>query len=318
MFSSLKQRLLLGLYVFILVSIPVGAYLASQYQSIKSSAKENSTQNIPKQTPKATVSPAKELLSASESNLSKSVKPSPSPTPSVEDSSPTVASSFGPTLSLKVSLQGRPPEDQSTRLFVGIMEGNLSANPKFLLSFSIDLPKTGEYANLSLAGLTSGNTYSAILKGSAQIATASAFMMSPTVSKLNSGEIINLLSGDLNEDNIINTADYSIVKQALNSTSASINWNANADLNKDGVVNLFDLLIISKNMNKTGATGAWTSPIPSSAPIQSGSASSSASLSPEKPIGGYQQAVTSSYQQAVTSGYQDDTSSGGYWMWIPK
>lgn len=287
MFSSLKLKLLLGLYIFILVSIPVAAYLASQHQSIKSSASEKTNKTIAKQTPKPTNSAAKELLSASEGNLNPDSKANPSS--SSDSSSPTIANNFGPTLSLKAALEGRTA-DQSTKLFVGILEGSLSSNPKFLLSFTLDLPKSGEYSNLSLAGLTSGNKYTAILKGSAQIATASAFTMAPAVTNLNGGQVINMLSGDLNEDNLINAADYNIAKAALNSTSSSANWNANADLNKDGVVNLFDLAIISKNLNQTGATGTWTSPIPKSA-------TPSASLSTPP---------------------QGSPDIGGYWMWIPK
>ena len=300
MFSSLKLKLLLGLYVFILLSIPVGAYLASQHQSTKSSAQENTSKPTakptlkPASTPK---SPAKELLSASETNLNKT---SPSPSPSSEASSPTIASSFGPTLSLKAALEGRST-DQSTKLFVGILEGSITQNPKFLLSFTINLPKDGTYSNLSLAGLTSGNRYTAILKGSSQIATASAFTMSPTVTTLNSGAVINMLSGDLNEDNVINSQDYSIARSALNSTPASKNWNANADLNKDKVINLFDLAIINKNIGQAGATGAWTSPIPKvSTP--------SASLDNPLPIGG-PGGSSSGHQQAVTS---------GYWIWVPQ
>lgn len=276
MFSTLKTRLLLGVYVFILLSIPAGAFLASENQTTKSKANETVTKPIVKVTPKPATSPAKELLSASQSNSSTS------PT----DDSPTIANNFGPTLSLKTALEGRPQANQSTKLFVGIMEGNISSNPKFLLSFSVDLPESGEYSNLSLAGLTSGSSYTAILKGVSQIATASAFVMSPTVTNLNSGGVVNMLSGDLNEDNVINNVDYSIAKAALNSTSTSSTWNANADLNSDGVVNLFDLIIISRNNGQVGATGAWTSPIPKVA-------TSSAA------IGG------------------SGESTNGHWIWIP-
>lgn len=293
MFSSLKLKLLLGLYVFILLSIPIGAYLASQHQSTKSNAQEN-TKATAKPTLKpatTTKSPAKELLSTSETSLNKT--PASSPSPSPEPASPTIASSFGPTLSLKAAMEGRST-NQSTKLFVGIMEGSLTSNPKFLLSFSINLPKGGDYSNLSLAGLTSGNKYTAILKGNSQIATSSAFTMSPNITTLSSGGIISMLSGDLNDDNVINSQDYSIARAALNSTSASKNWNAGADLNKDGVVNIFDLAIISKNIGKVGATGAWTSPIPTK------SATPSASLKDSPPIGG------------------PEGSTNGHWIWIPQ
>lgn len=294
MFSSLTQRILLGIYIFILLSIPIGAYLASQHQTIKSSAKEEIVKPVIKVTPppsaKTNTSPAKQLLSATQAS---SASPSASPSPSA-DTSPTIATNFGPTLSLKVNLEGRPAGNQSTKLFVGIIEGDLTANPKFLLSFTLDIPKSGLYNNLSLAGLTSGSKYTAILKGSAQIASSPTFTMSPAVTNLENGEAIKLTSGDLNEDNIINAADYAIAQKALNTTSGSQNWNEAADLNSDGVVNIFDLTIISNNIGKTGASGAWTSPIPK---VASPSASL---LNSNLPVG------------------SPDNGHGGYWIWLPK
>lgn len=292
MFSTLRSRLLLGIYIFVVLSIPVGAYLASQTQNIKSNAQET----IVKNPPKSTTSGAKELLSTSESSFpTLNTLPSPSP----EDSSPTVASSFGPTLSLSALLEARPISDQSTKLFVGILEGGASSNPRFILSFSVDLPSSGKYDNLSLAGLTAGNTYTALLKGTSQIATSSAFVMSPTVTSLNEGQALNLLSGDLNEDNTINSSDYSIIQKAFGSISSSDNWNESADFNKDGRVNSFDLAVVTRNLGKTGATGIWTSSI---------SASSSASLTP----GETSTAIGGPEGASLPAGRQ------GYWLWVPQ
>lgn len=291
MFSTIKTRIILGVYIFLILSIPVGAYLASEYQVFKSSASEGK-KSLVKNTPLPSSSPltttgAKELLSVSQSNLLADPNATEAP-PSPDASSPTIATSFGPTLSLKINIDGRPKDNQATKLFVGIVEGSLSQNPKFLLSFSVNVGKDGTYSNLSLAGLTAGSSYTALLKGSAQIASASTFVMSPTVTNLNGGEAVNLLTGDLNEDNIINQTDYSIVQKVLGKTTASSNWNENADLNKDGVINLFDLTIINKNLGQTGESGAWTSPLP-----QVSTASASLLDQSSKPV-------------------------GGYWMWIPK
>lgn len=277
MFSTFKQKLLLGVYIFILLSIPVGAYLASQNQTVQSRASEKKDTKLPTVTPKP-ATPKKELLGSSEL-AAQSAKPSPTPTP--DSSSPTIASSYGPTLSLKVTIEGRPMNNYAAKLFIGIAEGTLTANPKFVLSFSVDAPASGEYTNLSLAGLTPGSSYTALIKGSAQIANAASFTMSPTVTNLNDGQAINLVSGDLNEDNVINSGDLTIAQKAAGSTAKSANWNDNADLNKDGVVNLFDLSIINKNIGKIGTSGAWTSPIPKVATPSAG-------------------------------------SQGGYWLWLPK
>lgn len=283
MFATLKSRLLLGLYIFLILCIPVGAYLVSQQQTVKSRASEGSTtlKPSPKASPKpkssSSSSTAKELLNALGSS-----ELSSSPTPELETDSPTIATSFGPTLSLKVTLEGSPEDNQTTKLFIGIVEGTLSTNPKFLLNFSVNLPANGTYSNLSLAGLTSGSKYTALVKGASQIASSAEFIMSPNVTNLNSGSAINLKSGDLNEDNTINSADYSIVKALLGTTSTSANWNGNVDLNKDKVINSLDLLIVSKNLGTTGASGVWISPLNIATP--------SGSLTPQ----------------------------GGYWIWVPK
>ncbi|MDO8573881.1 MAG: dockerin type I repeat-containing protein [Candidatus Daviesbacteria bacterium] len=282
MFSTLTQKLLLGVYIFVLLSIPIGTYLMSQSQTIKTSAGETKLPKIiAPVTPKPSASPARKVFDLSQvASGSAGIIASPTPEPS----SPTIATSYGPTLSLKVALEGRSADNQTTKLFVGITEGALTSNPKFVLSFSVDLPASGEYGNLSLAGLNPGSGYTALLKGSAQIAAAAAFTMSPTVTNLNDGVPITLISGDLNEDNVINSADYSIAQKAIGIR------NENADLNRDGVINAFDLGIIMKNMGKTGASGAWTSPLPKVA-------TPSASLNTPS-VGG--------------------PAAEGYWLWLPK
>lgn len=291
MFSTLKQKLLLGIYIFVILSIPIGAYLVSQKQIFKSSATEEKKPTV-KQSPKPSSSSAKQtLLDLAKQNLA-TQSSTQSPTPSSEASTPTIAISFGPTLFVKAQLEGRT-SDQSTKLFVGIIEGTLSSNPKYILNFSVNLPSSGEYSGLSLAGLTVSSTYTALVKGQSQLATAVSFTMAPNETKLNSGSAVSLTSGDLNDDNTINSTDLGIMKSALGSTSSSSNWKWIADINKDGVVNIIDYSILYKNMGKIGDSGIWTSPIPT--------ASSSAQL-----------------QENVLPVGSPDGPSQGYWIWIPK
>lgn len=289
MFSALKQRLLLGIYILILLSIPTGAYLASEQQIFKSSASEKKpAKPFAVITPKPQASPAVKKLSGS---ATATASPKPQESPSPAPLSPTVPASYGPTLSLKVSLEGRPAANQAGKIFVGILEGSITANPKFLLSFTIDMPAAGTYSNLSVAGLNSGSTYTAIVKGSAQIASSVAFIMSPAVTNLNEGEAVMLTSGDLNDDNTISNADYTIMQKAFGSTGKSPSWNGNADFNKDGVINAFDLSILVKNLNAVGASGIWTSPVPKT--------TGSAADSNAPPVG-------------------SPNGKEGYWIWLPK
>ncbi len=259
----------------------------SQSQTAKTNPKQQ-TATLPKTTTitKPTTSPARQLLDLSQVSGVK------------QSESPEIATSFGPTLSFSSILEGRPKDNQATKMFVGIVEGILTANPKFLLSFTVDLPVSGAYSNLSLAGLNPGSTYTALLKGSAQIATSSAFTMSPTVSNINEGQPLTLLSGDLNDDNVINSADYSIAQKIVGTTSKSPNWNENIDLNKDGIINAFDLGIITKNMSQIGASGTWTSPLPKTATASAGLSSS--------PVGG------------PSSESGSPRGEAGHWIWVPN
>lgn len=291
MFSTFKQKVLLAGYIIIVLSIPAGSFLVSQYQNLRSRAQEPKQTVTPTPKPAPSKTPAKKLLSDSESALKELLKEASSE--AEQTPSPTIATSFGPTLSFRVSLEGRPKDNQAGKVFVAVSEGSLTANPKFLLTFLVDVPKEGHFKGLSIAGLNSGSSYTALLKGSAQIATSSAFITAPAETKLNSDQVINMLTGDLNEDNVVNSADYSIAQKAYLTTSTSSNWNENVDFNKDGLINTLDLSLIIKNMGKVGASGAWTSPIPT--------ATSSASLTEKLPAG---------------SAY--DGSTGGYWLWIPK
>lgn len=269
MFSTTRQKIILGIYIFLILSVPIGSYLVSQRQNIKSSAKE---EPVKKET-KSKLSPLEEIKNSS----SKKVASSSSPTSS------STSVSFGPTLNLTLTLEGRPANNQVAKVFVGIAEGLAQISPKYLLSFTIDLPANGIFKGLSMAGLTIGNQYSAYIKGPAQIATSSAFILGATSTDLNNNQPIFLLSGDLNEDNVVNSADYSIAKAAYGATAASTNWYENGDFNKDGIINSADLGYILKNFSKTGESGVW----------QSNPATSSGGLTP--PQG----------------------SNSGYWLWLP-
>jgi hypothetical protein len=243
------------------------------------------------------------VTSVSGSVLSAQVTPSPSATPidSTITPLPTPPSALfatipqqtpdysGPILSFQITNEGKPSEDQSNRVFVGIAQGDIAANPQFLLSFMADVPASGVVSGISLVGLSPGLTYTAYIKGSAQLVFPKTFTMQPKITNLG---IINLISGDLNEDNSINSVDLSLAKQLVGTTPNSQNWNVYADLNGDSKVDDADLAIISVNLGKAGLTGKWTS-----SSIQT--ASSSATLNDLN-------------EESTPS------ASTGYWLWVPK
>lgn len=279
MFTTTKQKILLISFVVLIIAIPITSYLLSQRLQVAAPEKEQITDRAITELPKAQTA---QVTTATE--LKQNSKPSPTPKP--EDPTITTPVSFGPTLSLKIMLEGRPANNQLVRLFVGIAEGGPVEKPKYLLSFTIDVPESGIFTGLSLAGLTQGNTYTAYLKGPAHVATASAFIMSPSTTKLNNDQPLTLLAGDLNEDNLVNSADFAIAKNSFGSQTNTGSFNENVDFNKDGKINSIDLGFIIKNFGVTGNSGVWVSPPP---PNSSGS-----------PI------------ESTPSG-----STSGYWLWVP-
>lgn len=210
--------------------------------------------------------------------------------------------SFGPTLDFTVSFEGRPEGRMAAKTFVGLAAGNPVDSPQYLLSFNVEVPDSGTYSGLSLAGLDQGKNYTAYLKGPSQIATASAFIVGTSSTKLNGGNALNLITGDLNEDNVINSADISILKAAYGATPSSSKWNANLDFNLDNIINSYDLAIITKNLGKTGSSGSWYS----KSPISTASASLKQPASIGAPLNS-----TPSTPQIIPA-------EGGHWVWIPR
>ncbi len=287
MFTTAKQRIILIVFVVLVLLIPVGSYFLYERSRADDETIEQSP--VTKVAPTPSKSPKdqiKELTDDMEDSSDSDTKQA--------SSSSTI--SFGPTLNLNLILEGRPTGGQTGKVFVGISEG-ATANglPKYVLSFTIDLPGSGQFQGLSLAGLNPGQSYRAYIKGPSQLATSSAFVMSPAATNLNGGNPITLLTGDLNEDNTINSADYSIAKASFGASPNSANWNAIVDFNLDNIVNTLDLGILLKNFTKTGDSGVWQSTPTTGGQPQEASASGGLVPTPTPP----------------------PNSNSGYWLWVP-
>lgn len=295
---SLKQIIIIAGFVLILISIPLMFIMIKNTQIFKSRASEikrdrfsdqeisaeasGSAQEVPEDSPLSTLQSLLQNASPSAAAVN-DISPTPTTAPNL---------AFGPTLNLKIALEGRQEGKQAAKIFIGIGSGSSTTKPTYVLSFTIDVPDTGMFSGISLAGLNPGSTYTAYVKGPSQIDSSSTFIMSPTETNLNSGQALNLLSGDLNEDNTVNSADYTIAKNIYGATSSSSNWNSRADFNGDRVINNLDLSILMKNFGKIGASGIWYSSIPT---------------------------ATSSATPTVTNSGspQDNSHSSGYWIWVP-
>lgn len=290
--TRLQRFALIGI-IFLLLTIPVTAYVISFRFKAQTQAKAN-LEKLQDSTITSLELPKNTTLT----DLKKAAEASASSATDTPVTNEIAQISFGPTLNFKVVLEARPVANQATKMFVGIAEGAPTTTPTYLLSFNVDVPATGVYTNLSLAGLTVGNTYSAYLKGSAQIASASAFIVKPTLTDLGTK---NLITGDINEDNAINSTDYSVVRAVLGVTPSSSNWNENYDFNKDGIINNIDLGVITKNMGLAGQSGVWVS-------------------TPTTKSGSVLTPVNTGSPDSTPTGEQPTVIPGtnGYWIWVPK
>lgn len=297
-FSKLQIAALVG-FVLLLVAIPLTFSLVKQTQNLRSSAREIKQGATPPNSRTAVtsqkaagdtaLSDLQKLLQQTTPSLSPAPSSSPTPADTVTDTSSSTTLSFGPTLNMTINIEGRPAGNQAAKVFVGIATGSPVTKPAYLLSFTVNFPASGVYNDLSLAGLDTGTVYTAYLKGPGQIDTTKSFTMNAGTNNLGGGQPLTLLSGDLNEDNTVNTADYTIAKSLYGKTSANAGWNESADFNKDGLINNLDIAYVLKNFGKTGDSGVWYSPPPIASP--------SANLNTG--VGGV------------------STNSGGYWLWVP-
>lgn len=287
-----REKIILGVIVALMVFIPSGSFVLSEVLF-----SNNVTDDLP--TDYKPVSSPREV--PADTPLSKLVKelhasPSASPVSKIIDVTPTSTESatllLGQTLGFRIIMEGRPADQNDAKVFLGLGNGQPANNPKYLLSFLINVGKNGIYTGLPLAGLDDGQTYTAYIKGPSQLATASAFTVKPTPIDLG---LLNLITGDVNEDNVIDSLDYNLVKASLGLTTASQRWNDILDFNRDGRINSLDLTVVSKNLGKIGMSGPWYS----SQQQATKSATISGSLNPAgSPDNGPQ-------------------TGKGYWMWMP-
>ena len=180
----------------------------------------------------------------------------------------------------------------------------------------VNVPASGAFDGISLSGLETGQTYTAYLKGESQIATASSFTVKATPTNLGA---LNLITGDVNEDNVIDNTDYNLVKAAVGATPSSSKWNPLYDFNLDNVINSWDLNTVLTNLGQTGASGAWYS----YSPISSGSATLNTTNNNVIARSGSDAAIpTGSTSAEITPGTQEPktnfTNKKGYWMWVPN
>lgn len=293
-----ENRLILAVITFLFLLIPLTSYLMIQKAEFEHLIDPRFT------TPKQSSFPEINVPQTNANSLQEmknNIASLPSATPGfIMDGEPAVlsaeASSSG--LKLRVKMDERPVNNQATELFVGIGQGEAQANPKYVLSFLVDLDESGQYSGISLTGLDPNSIYTAYIKGVSQLATTREFTYHPGLIDLG---LIPLISGDVNEDNIIDQNDLLLVKQSIGLTPKSPDFDSALDVNNDGVINGLDLSIVNQNMGKTGEAGVI---------IPDNMTASTAH--------GIQQSATLETDLDTGSPEASSSAKDGYWLWIPK
>lgn len=246
---SSKATAILSIYLIIMLAIPVGFAV---YKRTQEKGRFNPIASANPQTEAKAGDSSSSALDELKQSL-ENITPTPT-----QDSQPA-STSFGPNLDFSIEQEGRPANKQAGKVFIGIGSGGPQVKPTFLVSFTVDVPQSGKFSGVSLAGLDIGSTYTAYIKGPAHIDKAIPFIVKNSQNQLNSLAPIPLLSGDLNEDNLIDDKDLTIIKGLLGTNPSSNGWNEAADFNGDLTINSLDVSYVLKNKGKTGDSGAWFS-----------------------------------------------------------
>jgi hypothetical protein len=114
--------------------------------------------------------------------------------------------------------------------------------------YSANTDNSGYYT-VTLA-LEQPGTYTWRCKNPQTLATAGAATL---VSGRNDVEMGILKAGDVNNNNVVNVTDFTLLKATFGKTAGEPGYDARADLNGDHVVNGTDMTMLKANFAQSGA-----------------------------------------------------------------
>jgi hypothetical protein len=111
------------------------------------------------------------------------------------------------------------------------------------------LPVTSdEYGRFQVGGL-GPDTYELHIKGSNTLSVTKVVTLADGENALN---VALPPAGDVDGNNVINLADFSILATTFGKQSGNAGFDARADFNGDGVVNLIDFSLLAANFGQSG------------------------------------------------------------------
>ncbi len=130
----------------------------------------------------------------------------------------------------------------------------------FLTSFEDDFVHVacltlGNYAGVSGSGPLYDVTFAVIGTGASDLHLYDSILLDSSVTRIPhdtvDGTMVATLSGDINNDGIVNVVDLTIVSLAYGTFEGEPGYNPDADLTQDGLVDMRDLVIVARNLGKS-------------------------------------------------------------------
>ena len=153
-----------------------------------------------------------------------------------------------------VDWQGRPPQPHARQQLPITLTLKLGSNEVNYPSQNTD---ASGFFTVSVAGLVSG-TYNWRVKDPKYLANAGTVLL--TGAATTNTEMGLMLAADANNDNVITTVDFTILKTSFGQGIGDPNYDARADFNGDNVVSSVDFTLLKANFGLGGAPPIRPSP----------------------------------------------------------
>ncbi len=180
--------------------------------------------------------------------LRSATTPTPSSTPTQTfTSTPTRTPTAAPVLVGHVTWQGRPAQPNALQQVPVTLTLKLGTTE---VNYATQTTDANGFFTVSVGSLASG-TYSWRVKGAKWLANSGSVAL--TGAPNTNAEMGLMRTGDTNNDNIVNTSDFSILKITFGKTIGDPGYDARADFNGDNAVNTTDFNLLKNNFGLEGA-----------------------------------------------------------------
>lgn len=153
-----------------------------------------------------------------------------------------------------VNWQGRPAQPSTRQQLPITLTLKLGANQ---IDYPTQTTNSSGFFTVSVAGLVSG-TYGWRVKDPIYLANAGTVLLTGAATTY--VEMGLMLAGDANNDNVVSTVDFNILRSAFGQVLGDPSYDSRADFNGDNVINLLDFGLLRTSFGVSGAPPIRPSP----------------------------------------------------------